>query len=95
MWFSSALASSVFLIWTSGSALAYCDNPLGCMPTVPSMSMSTMPGYGNQPRFNVAPVAPSQYVAPRYVPDDSTRQLDQDLQNLNRALIYNGQRNHY
>jgi len=31
----------------------------------------------------------------RYVPDDSTRQIDQDLQNQNRALIYNGLHNHY
>ena len=52
MRFSSALVASVLSVVTIGSAWAYCDSPLGCLPSMPSYGYQPqMPNYGYQPQY--------------------------------------------
>ena len=64
MRFSSALVASVLSVVTIGSAWAYCDSPLGCLPSMPSYGYQPqMPNYGYQPQY-----LPPRYTMPDYQP---------------------------
>jgi hypothetical protein len=95
MRFASVLVASIFSTIASGSAWAFCSAFNGpCVnqyqPQPLIVPHYSPPAVYQQPQYS-PPFSPSS----PYYPYSAGRQLDQDLQNLNRALIYNGQRNPY